>query len=126
MRFFVIAAIVLLVLLIPARLAMPSVLRWYVNRTINKSVLYAGEIGDIDVHLWRGAYTIKDIRINKVTGNVPVPLFDAKRVDLAIQWDALRNRKIVGRIRMEQPELNFVDSGDESTSQTGTGGPWLQ
>jgi hypothetical protein len=125
-RWFVITAIVLVVLLIPARLALPSVLRWYVNRTINQSVLYAGEIGDIDVHLWRGAYTIKDIRINKVTGNVPVPLFAARQVDLAVQWEALRHGKVVGRIRMQEPELNFVDSGDKSTSQTGTGGPWLQ
>jgi hypothetical protein len=26
---------------------------------------------------------------------------------------------------MEQPELNFVDASDESKSQTGMGGPWL-
>jgi hypothetical protein len=27
---------------------------------------------------------------------------------------------------MEQPELNFVDSSEESSSQTGAGGPWLE
>jgi hypothetical protein len=117
---------VLLVLLIAARLALPSVLRWYVNSTIDQSPLYDGKIGDIDVHLWRGAYTIKDVKLNKVTGNVPVPLFAAKQVDLAIEWDALRHRKLVGRIEIEQPELNFVDDAQNSQDQTGAGGPWLK
>src|SRR2546421_8643431 len=80
-RFFAISGIVLFVLLLAARVAMPTVLKWYVNRTINQSPLYDGQISEIDVHLWRGAYTIKDIRLSKTTGNIPVPLFAAKRVD---------------------------------------------
>lgn len=117
---------VLGVILGAARLAMPSALLWYVNRTIDKNPLYDGKVGDIDVSLWRGAYTIKDIRLNKTTGNVPVPLFASKRVDLALQWDALFNGKVVGRIVMDEPELNFVDGKDSGEDQTGAGGPWLQ
>lgn len=121
-----IALLVLATLLVAARLALPSVLRWYVNRTIDQSQLYRGEIGDISVHLWRGAYSINDIRLVKITGNVPVPLYSAKRVDLAMQWDALVRGKAVGRITMIQPELNFVAAADESNSQSGVGGPWLE
>jgi hypothetical protein len=117
----------LVVLLVAARMALPSFLIWYVNRTIDKNPLYDGKISDIEVFLWRGAYQIKDIRLVKTTGTVPVPLFAAKQVDLAIQWDALMHGKVVGRIAMEQPELNFVDSTkDQSEDQTGAGGPWLQ
>src|SRR4051812_13261753 len=60
--------------LVALRAALPTMLRWYVNRTIDQSPLYEGRIGGIDVHLWRGAYTINDIRLLKRTGNVPVPL----------------------------------------------------
>jgi hypothetical protein len=77
------------------------------------------------VHLWRGAYSIEDIRLVKTTGNVPVPLFASKRLDLAIEWPALMSGKIVGRVAIEEPELNFVDSSDEAEDQTGVGGPWL-
>ena len=122
-------AIVLLVivaLLIGARLAMAPVVRWYVNRTIDQSPMYKGRIGDIHIHLWRGAYSIDDVRLNKITGNVPVPLYAAKRVDFAIQWDALLHGKIVGRVLMDRPELNFVDAPDDSQSQSGGGGPWLK
>jgi hypothetical protein len=62
---------VLLVLLVAVRLAMPAGIKWYVNRVIDRDPLYDGRIGDIDVHLWRGAYTINDIRLNKVTGKRP-------------------------------------------------------
>jgi hypothetical protein len=121
------AFVVLVVLaLVAARVAAPTVLRWYVNRTIDQSPMYDGFIGDIDMHLWRGAYSIEDVRIVKTTGNVPVPLFSAQRVDLAIQWDAVLKRRLVGRIAMQRPELNFVDGEDESEDQTGAGGPWLE
>jgi hypothetical protein len=121
--------VAVLILLVAARMALPTMLRRYVNHTIDQNPLYEGEIGTIEVHLYRGAYTIDDVRLLKRTGNVPVPLFAAKKVDLAIQWDALIHGKVVGRIKFEQPELNFVDSGesgDPSQSQTGGDGPWLE
>jgi hypothetical protein len=104
---------------------LPTFVRWYVNRTIDQNPLYDGRIGDVHIHLYRGAYTIDDIRLNKTTGNVPVPLFAAKKLDLAIQWKELLHGKLVGKVVMENPELNFVDSGTESETQTGAGGPWL-
>jgi hypothetical protein len=111
--------------LVAARLALPDFLRWYVNRTIDQSQIYRGRIGDISVHLWRGAYTIHDIRLNKATGNVPVPLYSAKQVDLSLDWDALLHRRLKGKIVMIEPELNFVDGKTDEDSQTGVGGPWL-
>ncbi len=119
------ALLVIIFLLVCARLTMPWAVRNYVNRAINQSPLYNGRIGDVGIHLWRGAYSIEDIRLNKTTGNVPAPLFHAKRLDLAIQWDALLNGALVGRILIDQPQLNFVDGETEGEDQTGAGGPWL-
>src|SRR5204862_1963946 len=108
------------------RAILPSTLRWYVNRVIDRHPLYDGKIGAIEVHLCRGAYSIDDVRLIKTTGNVPVPLFSAKRVDFSVQWDALMHRKLVGKVVMEEPSLNFVDAATDAESQTGAGGPWLQ
>ena len=118
--------LIVLTLLVIARAILPNFVRDYVNRTLDKNPLYAGEIGPVDIHLLRGAYAIRDVRISKTTGNVPVPFFAAKRVDFAIQWDALWQRKIVGRILMDEPELNFVDAPSEAEDQTGGGAPWLK
>ncbi len=108
------------------RAMLPLAVRDYVNRTLGRSPLYSGSIGDVRIHLWRGAYTIESVKLNKTTGNVPVPFFAAKQLELAIQWKALLHGRIVGRARMMEPEINFVDSPTDADSQTGGGGAWLQ
>ena len=108
------------------RALMPWAVRNYVNRTLSRSPLYTGTIGDVKIHLWRGAYSIQDVKISKTTGTIPVPLFEGKNVDFAIEWKSLIHGKIVGRLLMEQPEINFVDAPTAGESQTGAGGPWLQ
>ena len=120
--------IVLIVALVgcAARAMLPWLVRHYVNRALDRSPLYSGDIGKVRLHLWRGAYSIYDIQLSKTTGAVPVPFFAAKRVDFALQWNALLHHRIVGKIVMEEPQLNFVDAPSESESQTGAGGAWLQ
>ena len=108
-----------------ARPFLPRVVLWYANRTLNRSALYQGKIGDINLHLWRGAYSITNVRILKTTGNIPVPFFAAKEVDLSLEWPALLKRKIVGRVSVTEPEINFVDDPAPGGSETGAGGPWL-
>jgi hypothetical protein len=116
----------LIVLLAVARLMLPSFVQRYVNRTLDRNPLYSGTIGHVEVHLLRGAYSINDIKLSKTTGNVPVPFFSAKRVDFSIQWNALIHHRMVVRVLMDQPEMNFVDAPTEEDSQSGEGGPWLE
>jgi hypothetical protein len=108
------------------RALMPWAVRDYVNRTLDRNPLYSGRIGPVSIHLWRGAYSIDDVNISKTTGNVPVPFFSAKRIDFAIQWGTLLHRKIVGRVLMVEPVVNFVQAKSDEESQIGGGGPWLQ
>lgn len=125
-RTFGVVLLILILAVAIARAMLPSFVRDYVNRTLDRNPMYAGEIGEVEIHLRRGAYAIRDVRISKTTGNVPVPFFAARRVDFAIQWDALWQRKIVGRVLMEAPEINFVDAASEGEEQTGAGAPWLK
>ena len=118
--------LVLVVIGAIGRAIMPWAVRDYVNRTLDKNPMYAGNIGDVQIHLYRGAYSIHDVRISKTSGNVPVPFFAAKAVDFAIEWKALLHHKIVGRVLMREPEINFVDAPAEGESQSGAGAPWLQ
>jgi hypothetical protein len=108
------------------RLLLPTYVRWYVNRTLDKSPVYQGTIGDVQIQLLKGGYTIRDVQINKTTGNVPVPFFSAKKIDLHLQWSALIHGKVVGQIAMIEPQLNFVDSSNQSSTQSGSQGPWLE
>ena len=84
-----------------------------IDPTLDQMQDYDGRVGDIDVDLYRGAYAIEQVRVVQTTGTVPVPLFEAERVDLSVEWSALLRGKIVGQIVMQSPVLNFVDAGDD-------------
>lgn len=124
MRRLPIILIVLVVLLVAARLALPSLLLRHVNKTLDEIPGYSGHVDDIHVSLWRGAYQIKGLKLEKTGGKVPVPLFSSPDIDLSIQWKALFNGALVGEIMMHHPELNFVAAPDKSREQLGASSRW--
>jgi hypothetical protein len=104
---------------------MPWAVRWYVNQVLSRNPEYRGRIGPVTLNLWRGAYSIANVKISKRIGNVPVPLIEVKDLELAVQWNAILHGKIVGQVVLYQPQLNFVAGSADSESQTGAGTPWL-
>jgi hypothetical protein len=118
----VIAGIV--VLLVVFRLLLPGIVTHYVNKTINSLPGYAGHVGDIDIHLYHGAYTINDIDIYKVNGNRQLPFFSARKIDLSVEWKALLDGSIVGRIIFNHPRMNFIEGPTKATSQTSVDKSW--
>ncbi|HTH46999.1 MAG TPA: DUF748 domain-containing protein [Candidatus Limnocylindria bacterium] len=116
--------LVLVGLLIVARIALPAGVKAYVNRQLDQAPGYRGRIGDVEVHLWRGAYRIHNVSIQQVTGDVPVPLFEAKAVELSLQWRELFHRALVGEIEMEEPRINFVDGPTPEQRQSGQEHDW--
>jgi len=119
-----VAILILVIVLVVIRLAMPFAIKAYVNHQLNTSKDYTGHVGDIHVALIRGAYQIKDMSILKRTGGVPVPLFSAKLVDLSIQWKELFHGAVVGKILLDTPQLNFVESTNAADSQNGKREGW--
>ncbi|HXE41504.1 MAG TPA: hypothetical protein VN516_00665, partial [Candidatus Baltobacteraceae bacterium] len=91
----------ILVMLIIIRLLMPFAIKHYVNRQLQKSKDYAGSVGDIHVALWRGAYQINNINIQKRNGKVKDPFFSSPLMDLSIEWSALFHHRVVGKVYME-------------------------
>lgn len=111
--------------LIALYIALPWLLRDYLNDRLAHMGDYRGQISDIDLALWRGAYRINGLSIVKVNGKVPVPLLEAPAIDLAISWRALWDtRTVVAEVAFERPQLNFVDGGNAANSQTGEGVDW--
>ncbi|HXL72811.1 MAG TPA: hypothetical protein VN963_04215, partial [bacterium] len=76
-RWLKLTLLILLGVLILGRLALPTVLKTYVNHRLSQKKNYGGKVGDITVHLWRGAYRIHNINIYKTSGNIREPLFEA-------------------------------------------------
>ncbi len=112
------------VILVALRLALPWMIKSYVNHQLAKVPDFSGRIGKVQVSLWRGAYTIRDIKIFKSEGGVPVPFFSAPSLDLSIQWRELFHGAVVGEVLLKQPEVNFVSGPTPEQSQTGINKPW--
>ncbi|HEV2328702.1 MAG TPA: DUF748 domain-containing protein [Verrucomicrobiae bacterium] len=117
------ATIVIFVLL---RISLPHLVRHYVNAQLQKSSAYAGSVGRIEISLYRGAYEIRDIHIFKRNGKIQDPFFSAPYMDLSVEWPALFHHRIVARIYMQQPHLNFVKGPTAEQTQTGESTSWIQ
>ena len=114
---------VLVVTLAGLRIALPFWLTDYVNRTLSQLEGYQGQVDDIDVHLYRGAYRIEGPVIRRTTPPTKAPLFEAQAIDLSLSWRALITGALVGDVRVHRPVMNFVDTPGEA-DQTGAGQPW--
>jgi hypothetical protein len=108
----------LLVILIGLRIALPYILLRFANKELQTIPGYTGHVDDIDVHLIRGAYTLKVIRLDKTGGKIPVPFFSADALDLSVEWSAIIHGRLVGKIIVQHPILNFAKGPTKETSQT--------
>jgi hypothetical protein len=103
-------ALIIVVLLVAFRLALPSIVLHYANKTLSDMEGYRGHVEDIDIALIRGAYTIDSIYLNKYDSALDkqTPFFAAKTVDLSIEWRALFKGELVGELIFHDPILRFT------------------
>lgn len=118
--------LVLAAALIVVRIMLPFWVHDYVNKTLSELEDYRGHVEEVDLALWRGAYKIREIKIVKTSGDVPVPFFSAPLIDLSVQWAALFHGSLVGEINFVKPQVNFVHAPSKEDSQVGLDEPWTQ
>jgi hypothetical protein len=111
-------------MLIAARLALPYVVKDEVNRKLAALAAYDGHVDDIDIHLWRGAYSIDGLEIVKTGAKRPVPFFKAARINLSVEWRSLWKGSIVSEAEFLAPELNLVQGRTKQDSQLGGEENW--
>jgi hypothetical protein len=112
--------------LVVVRALLPIAVQSFVNRTLDAIPGYDGHIGDVDLHLLRGAYVIDDVSLVQTSGKVPVPLFTSTRVDLSVEWRQLVRGKLVGEIDLEAPQLNFVAAPSAEGQQGLVDASWIE
>src|SRR5665647_3099885 len=105
----------ILILLIVIRIILPYVVLHFANKKLANLDNYYGHIEDIDISLYRGAYIIKNIYLNK---DDPVTkkqtrFFTSKDIDLSLEWGALLHGSIVGKLVFDSAELFFTKDRTE-------------
>jgi hypothetical protein len=100
----------IIAILVILRLALPYVVLYYANQKLATLDGHYGHIDDIDIALYRGAYVINDIYIDKVsgTGQERTKFFACRDIDLSVEWRALFEGKIVGEVKFDRPVLLYT------------------
>ena len=100
----------ILALLIVIRLVLPYVVLHYTNKTLANMPGYYGHVENITLSIYRGAYSVKNIYLDKIDpiSKKQTPLFKSKEIDLSIEWKALFQGSIVGKLRFDSPVLIFT------------------
>jgi hypothetical protein len=118
--------LVVIAALVGLRAALPYIVKDYVNERLQALESYDGSVADIDMSLWRGAYRIDGIRIVKEGSEQPTPFFSADFVDFSVEWPSLLKGSLVAEGVFGRPNLNLVQSKDESQEQLGEEVNWAQ
>jgi hypothetical protein len=102
--------LIVIVVLIAIRLVLPYVVLHYANKTLAKMKGYYGHIDDIDLAIYRGAYKVNDIYLNKAdsASGKQAQFFDSKVIDLSIEWKALFHGSVVGELVFENPHFRII------------------
>jgi hypothetical protein len=114
----------ILLLLIAINFALEPVALHYANKALSELKGYKGKIKDVDIHLYRGAYRIDSLVIEKIEKNTTKPFFAAKSIDISIEWKSLFKGAIVAEFSVEQPVLNFIKKG--GTVQAGGNNDFIE
>jgi hypothetical protein len=113
--------------LLAARIALPFVVLDVINDNMAEMGDYRGEVEDISISLWRGAYRIHDLSIRKVHGETYVPFVIIPEADISMSWRPLfRKRVLAVKVHLLEPTLNLVDSEVEEDRQFGEDVDWLE
>ena len=123
-RNIAITVLAVVLLLVAARVALPYFVEDYVNDQLAGLDSYDGHVGDVNIHLWRGAYSIDGIEIVKTGASRPVPFFRSDRLELSVEWRSLLRGSIVSEASFERPEVNLVQGKTAADSQLGKEENW--
>jgi len=116
---------ILIVGLIAFRLYLPYLIK---NRTIaavNSTPGYACAIDDVSLMLYRGAICIEGFKILITTNKVDEPFLDVKLAEVSIDWNAISDGKIVVKLTVTEPKVNFRDGETKSDRQVGNA-DWVE
>ena len=118
------AFVFLVLLLVMVRASLPSIVKETVNKKLMALPAYDGQVDDVDLALWRGAYRIEGIRIVKTGSKEPTPFFDGERIDFSIEWRSLLKGSLVSECEMWRPKVNLIQAESEQQSQLGKEVNW--
>ncbi|MEP1553654.1 MAG: hypothetical protein ABJJ91_13285, partial [Paraglaciecola sp.] len=104
-----IVVVLFVLLLVAFRIALASIMVWYVNKTIDETPGISGSVKEVDVALIQGAYQLNQVNLYQEGDNQQQPLLLAPQIELSILWSGLFEGQIVTEIVMIEPKVSLFD-----------------
>lgn len=120
-KFWIPASIILF--LVALNFALEPLALHYANKALGGLKGYKGSIQDIEIHLYRGAYRIDSLQIQKVENGNTTPFFAVSAIDISVEWKSLFKGAFVSEFSFEHPVINFIKKGKEV--ETGGGNDFV-
>lgn len=114
----------LIVVLIIVRVAMPFMVRHYLNDRIEHMGPYHGSMEAVHLQIWRGSYAIENLRIQKDGAPPNQPFLVAPHTEITLSYGAAFHGHLRGKIGFYDAVVNFIDGKSDSERQTGKGVNW--
>lgn len=107
--------LIIVLVLVIFRLFLPAIVLQYSNKKLAELNGYYGHVNDIDISLYRGAYQINDMYLNKVDtiSKKQTEFFKVRNIDLSVEWRALFHGRLVGKLIFDSPKLVFTKNKTE-------------
>jgi hypothetical protein len=102
--------LIIIAVLVVLRILLPYFVLYLVNNRLENTPGYYGHVDDVDISIFRGAYSLHDSYLNEVdsaTGE-QTPFLEAKKIDLSIEWGELFRGKIVGEVVADAFVVKFT------------------
>lgn len=100
--------LMLLIILISIRIYLPYYVKNYINKVLAEIPGYYGQVEDVDLALYRGAYKIEGMYLSKGTAETQVPFLKFPSNDISIEWKPLFKGKVVAGLIMNNPEVIYI------------------
>ncbi|MCG2420065.1 DUF748 domain-containing protein [Aequorivita sp. F47161] len=118
--------IIILVVLIAFRIYLPTLVKNNINKVLANIPGYYGQVDDVDISLYRGAYVINGMYLNKGTAESQIPFLSFPKNDISIEWKSLFKGKIVSEIIMTRPEVIYVFEDQKEKSGDANVDDWTK
>ena len=97
-----------ILLLIAFRIYLPTLVKNQINKTLATIPGYYGHVEDVEINLYRGAYVLNGLYLNKGTAKTQVKFLNFPQTDISIEWKSILKGKIVSEIIMASPEVIYI------------------
>lgn len=108
--------IVVVVLLLGFRIALPGIAKKHINKQLDSIEGYHASIEEVRMRLYRGAFQIHGLYIiEEASSDTTIPMVHLPMMEFSIEWRALFDGRVVGEVFMDSPQLNLTrpQSGKE-------------